>query len=231
MKKKLIVMAIISLFLFPLQTKAAEVALDLEKTLTAEGIAHDLGNYKETNEQAIIYMFRGNGCGYCHNFLEFLNSIVPEYGKYFKLVSYEVWENSDNSKLMKNVANFLEESANGVPFIIIGDKTFTGYSKNYDEQIKKAIKAQFDSKNSYDVLKEMEKEEKKNKSTGSSTLIIWNFVFVAVGTASILLYEDIKHKEAQKQIAKIKELLENTKKETDNKEEKEPKKEKKKTKR
>ena len=31
------------------------------------------------------YLFYGQSCGYCQKFLEFLNSIIPEYGKYFKV--------------------------------------------------------------------------------------------------------------------------------------------------
>ncbi len=209
MKKKLLAIAILGFMLFPFHTNAQEVSMNLEETLKDAGITYDLSNYKESDDQTTIYLFRGSTCGYCHKFLEFLNSIVPEYGKYFKLKSYEVWGNADNSKLMKKMANFLDETANGVPFIIIGDQAFTGYASTYDEQIKKAITDQYNSKNSYDIVKEMEKAEKANNksSVGSVAVIIWNLVFVAAGTGVVLLYMENKNKALTSQLEEVKKLL------------------------
>lgn len=212
MKKKIVTIALLLLMFIPFQVKAAEQSMNLEETLKDANLTADLSNYKENDNQAIIYLFRGSTCGYCHSFLEYLVSILPEYGQYFKLVSYEVWGNSDNSKLMKNVGDFLGESVSGVPYIVIGDKTFVGYASSYNEQIKSAIMEQYNSKNSYDVMKEMKKEEKKS-SGGSAVSIIWNLVFVAVGTGVIILYEDSKHKNLLKQMNELKEMLGKTTKE------------------
>lgn len=210
MKKKLLVIALLGLMLFPFQTHAQETAWNLEETLKQTSIEGDLSNYKENDDQATIYLFMGQTCGYCHKFLEYLVSIVPEYGQYFKLQAYEVWNNTDNSKLMKQVGNFLNEDVSGVPFIVIGDKTFVGYTENYNEQIKSAIKEQYDNKNSYDVMNEMKKAEKANKGGSSAASIIWNFVFIAAATSVILVFEDSKHKETQR---KIEELLNKNNKE------------------
>ena len=72
--------------------------LNLEETLAEEGIEKKFSNYKETDDQITIYMFRGKGCAYCKKFLEFLNGITEEYGKYFKLVSFESWYNDEYLK-------------------------------------------------------------------------------------------------------------------------------------
>ena len=71
MKKKLIILLLI-------------VAL-----LPTRVFASGLDSYKENDKQAVIYMFRGQGCGYCRAFLSFLASIVDDYGEYFKLVSFD----------------------------------------------------------------------------------------------------------------------------------------------
>lgn len=210
MKKKLIGLALLVLMVFPFQTHAAEKAMNLEETLKSVSIDADLKNYKESDNQTTIYLFMGETCGYCHKFLEYLASIIPEYGTYFKLQAYEIWNNADNSKLMKKVANFLDESVGGVPFIVIGDKTFVGYTENYNDQIKSAIKEQYDSKDKYDVMNEMKKEEKKTSSGSSATTIIWNFVFITIGTGVILAFVNAKHQETQR---KIEELLNKTQKE------------------
>lgn len=70
--------------------------LNLEEALKQEGIESKLENYKETDKQITIYLFRGNGCTYCRNFLSFLNDIAEEYGSYFKVVSYETWYDQAN---------------------------------------------------------------------------------------------------------------------------------------
>lgn len=167
--------------------------MNLEESLTQEGIEHDLSNYKETDDQAIIYLFRGNGCGFCKNFLTFLNSIVGDYGKYFKVVSYEVWQDSNNEELMEEVAEFLGTSVGGVPFIVIGDQYFPGYTSSYDETIKNAIMEQYENKNSYDVMEELAKS--KNKLDSSVVIILWNFVFIAGAVTIILLYINSKNKQ------------------------------------
>lgn len=213
MKKILSILLIGFIMFLPINVQADEnkyKTLNLEEVLTKEGISHDLSNYKETDNQAIIYLFRGDGCTYCKKFLNFLNSIVDDYGKYFKVVSYEVWYDKNNSKLMKNVAAFLDEEATGVPYIIIGDKTFPGYSEVYDDQIKEAIKAQYDSKNSYDVFKEMQKAEKEaNKSNKVDTvaIIVFNIIFTVIATTIIVIFNNFKSNNIKYQLDELKEEL------------------------
>lgn len=146
---------------------------NFEQVLTTEGIEHDLSNYKENDDKISIYIFRGHGCAYCKSFLSFLYSIVPEYGDYFNLISYEVWENQENAALFQKVTTFLNQSSNGVPFVVIGDQVFKGYTSSYDEQIKTAIKNLYDTKKRkrYDVFKEMNKKEPLQISNGM--LFLW----------------------------------------------------------
>lgn len=105
-----------------------------------------------------VYIFHGNGCPHCAKALEFFDSIKDEYGKYYKLVKYETWTSMNaqyNNKLMVKVAEEFKEDTSqlGVPFIIVGDKVFRGYSKAYDEEIKKAIKDAYEDDNYVDRVK------------------------------------------------------------------------------
>ncbi len=189
MKKIFLTIALLVTFLVPSFANAATKeykTMNLDEALTQEDITHDFSNYKENDKQATIYLFRGYGCGFCHRFLEFLNSIVGEYGKYFKVVSYEVWYDSDNQELMQNVSTFLGQPAQGVPYIIIGDKVFGGYSDKYDDQIKSAIKELYESDNRYDVFEEMKKAEKNTekeneKSSSSSNCDTWLIIGITGG--------------------------------------------------
>ena len=168
--------------------------LNFKEILKEEDIKEDFKSYSENDKQITIYMFRGNGCGYCRNFLTFLNSITEEYGKYFKVVGFEVWSNEDNSKLLDKVSSFMGSEAGGVPYIIIGDKVFPGYAETYDTDIKNTIKELYDSEEKYDVFEEYNKaidKAKKQASGNAGTIIFWNFVFIAAGVG-IILYDNKK---------------------------------------
>lgn len=174
MKKILGVVVILMFMSFPLLVHAVTYETqNFEQVLTTEGIEHDLSNYKENDDKISIYIFRGHGCAYCKSFLSFLYSIVPEYGDYFNLISYEVWENEENAALFQQVSTFLNQPSDGVPYIIIGDQVFKGYTSSYDERIKNAIKNLYDTKKRkrYDVFKEMNKKEPLQISNGM--LFLW----------------------------------------------------------
>lgn len=126
----------------------------LEET-TTKNINHDsvidtvLEDVTYDNNKVNIYFFWGDGCPHCEEGFKFLDSISDEYGKYFKLNKFEVWNNEENAELMEKFAAKMGDEVSGVPYIVIGEKTFKGYSERYEESIKEAIKEQY--KNSYDV--------------------------------------------------------------------------------
>lgn len=185
--KKVLILFLMVLFILPVTASAEEKkynTLNLDEALTEENIEHDFSNYKENDDQITIYMFRGKGCGYCKKFLSFINSIVDDYGKYFKVETYEVWNDSDNAELMQNIASFMNEKAEGVPFIIIGDKVFAGYSETYDEDIKSKIKELYETKKEdrYDVIKEY--NEKGNNAQVAKD---YDSTFVGVIIFSIIV--------------------------------------------
>ncbi len=160
--------------------------LNFKEVLEAEEFELENKDYKETDDQAIIYLFRGQGCGYCRKFINFLNSISTEYGKYFKVISFEVWNDAANGDLMSKIPLVTEVEARGVPYIIIGDKVFDGYTESYDEAIKEQIMKQYKN-SSYDVFKELKKAESKFNGFSNTAVIIFCFAFVLIGTIICLV--------------------------------------------
>lgn len=207
MKKKLISLSLllfIPMFVFA-STKKYE-STNLEETLNAEEIEVTFSNYEETDGQAVIYLFRGHNCGYCHSFLEFLNSIVDEYGKYFRLEAYEVWYTENNSELMSEVASYFGESASGVPFIVIGDKVFSGYTESYNDSIISAIKETYRNGNKNDVFKEMKKAEIKEKITDIVTKVLP--IISIIGILALGLYFNKQNKKLTLRITSLEEQIE-----------------------
>ena len=181
MKKKISVLLILLLVLtmvVPTNVFAKDgntVPQTFAEAAKEEEIDFNHSNYKSDSSKAKVYLFRGHQCKYCYNLLKFLESIVNDYGKYFDLVSYEVWNDDDNYKLMKTVASVFGEDANGVPYLVIGDKTFIGYTSSYDDSIKKEIKSLYNSTSRYDVMEHLDEakldedsDEKQNEDTKDS---------------------------------------------------------------
>lgn len=214
--KKVFILIVCMLMVLPINAFAASkyTSLNLKEALKAEGIDEEFTSYSENKKQVKIYMFRGNGCGYCKLFLNFLNSITDEYGQYFKLVSYEVWSDSNNKELLNNVSNFLGQPAKGVPYIVIGDKVFAGYSSQYDEQIKSLIKEMYnkDVSDRYDVLDEMEKEEKNSGSISILPIVLFNLLFTFISTVTIIIVNKKQNEKTKKElINELKKTLKNAK--------------------
>ena len=219
MKKLIIVLVMVLGLALPLYAKAETKSLNLKEALQEEQIELDKAfeTYKETDDQAIIYLFRGNGCGYCRAFLTFLNSIVGDYGKYFKVVSYEVWYNQDNSTLLDTVSAYLNNPAQGVPYIVIGDKVFAGYAESYNEEIKSAIKSLYDTKKGdrYDVFKEIEenpnKEDRTTIKTITKNIVLATIIATVVIVGSNIAFVNYKFSQL-KESKGTKEVKEETKK-------------------
>ena len=153
---------------------AAYKTTNLAETLEAEDIELKNKDYTENSKQAIIYLFRGQGCGHCQEFLTFLSDLSEDYGEYFRLVAFETWQDEANKNLMSEISKSLGEEAGGVPYIVIGDKTFPGYASSYDSDIITAIMELYNT----DVSKRADifanKKEPKDHSVvvGTITLLV-----------------------------------------------------------
>lgn len=134
-------------------------------------------------EKINVYIFRGEGCPHCEEALKFFDSIEEEYGQYYSLKQYEVWNDQDNATLMNKVASELNEEASGVPYIVIGKKTFSGYATSYDDQIKSAIKNAYDSDSYKDVVKSVQSNTSTTEKNDSPIVAI----VIVAGIAVILI--------------------------------------------
>lgn len=84
----------------------------------------------ENKEPIKVYEFYGSTCSFCLALNNWFDSIENEYGMYYNLIKYEVWNDSYNKELMQAVADELDTTVQGVPFVIIGDNYVFGFSES-----------------------------------------------------------------------------------------------------
>ena len=91
------------------------------------------------DEEIVIDFFYGVTCPHCAAEKVFLDDLQNRYPD-VTINAYEVYENKDNLDLLKAKAKELGIEVNGVPFLVIGDQYFIGYSEGYtDQKIEEAL--------------------------------------------------------------------------------------------
>ena len=103
-----------------------------------------------------IYIFWGDGCPHCKALAKFISKLPAETKDKVNIYSFEVWGNKDNKAFMKKFGKYLGQDVSGVPFMIIGDKIFDGYSSGdtkTDQQILDAINTIIKNQGSIDQYK------------------------------------------------------------------------------
>jgi glutaredoxin len=83
------------------------------------------------------YFFYGDGCPHCAKERELLFGDLTNEYQSLKVYEYEIYNSRDNIALLQQVLKKLDTNADGVPFLVIGDKYFIGYAEGLTS---KAIK-------------------------------------------------------------------------------------------
>lgn len=169
------------------------VMLVMPFTVFAEGEENEgepvVTSEENADQRAVIYFFRGEGCGHCAEAEAWFESIQEEYGSKFVIKDYETWYDSNNSDLMKQVAESrgeYDETNFGVPYILIGDKSWMGFS---EATMADEIKAQIDQvyaqpvNERHDSLASVNSgnNEDEEKSSGSDVVVLLVILAVAGG--------------------------------------------------
>ena len=93
---------------------------------------------KSSKNKVNVYVFWGDGCPHCKHLAQFFDSNKSELKDKMNLYTFEVWKDSTNLKFMKEFGKFLGETPQGVPYMIISNKTFSGFAES-DEETKDEI--------------------------------------------------------------------------------------------
>ena len=133
-----------------------------------------------SNAKVKVYFFRGEGCSHCAEAEAWFKSIEAKEGQYYEIVDYEVWYNEENKALMTKVAKYFneEKEVTGVPYIIVGNKTFKGLNSDYGNQILELIHSEY-QKNVEDRFDVMDAMSGK-KDSNLITYLVLGIVFALV---------------------------------------------------
>ena len=144
---------------------------------------------EEDDKEVIVYFFRGEGCSHCAEAEAWFESIEEELGSKFKIVDYETWYNEDNANLMTKVAKARgeEDTATGVPYIIIGDASWVGFDASYESEMTDKINEMYEQEvskryNIMDFLDSDTTDTKKNTGNDILSLVIILLVCGGIGT-------------------------------------------------
>ncbi len=144
---------------------------------------------EEDDKEVIVYFFRGEGCSHCAEAEAWFESIEEELGSKFKIVDYETWYNEDNANLMTKVAKARgeEDTATGVPYIIIGDASWVGFDASYESEMTDKINEMYEQEvskryNIMDFLDSDTTDTKNNTGNDILSLVIILLVCGGIGT-------------------------------------------------
>ena len=109
-------------------------------SLTNNSDGENMGDIVFEEGVVNVYYFWQEGCPHCDAQFQFFERIEDEWGAYFNLYAFEVASNADHARLLNEVADLLGTQVRGVPFTIIGEESFTGFSERMENDFINAIR-------------------------------------------------------------------------------------------
>lgn len=177
-----LVVLLIALFVFPFGVLAEETT----DTTTEEPV-------EEVSKEVPIYFFFGDGCSYCAAAEAWFKEIEEEYGSKFEIRDYETWYSQENADLMQKVAEARNETADGVPYIIIGDQSWNGFADEYKSEILDKIETVYeqDVNSRYDIMQLVEtgSTNEEDEDDGGNDILSLIIILVVVGAAGFGIYK------------------------------------------
>ena len=131
MKRKYLIIVLLLVFLFPINTYAiSKNYVDKVSSIT---------NTEVEDNKINFYLFYGQECPHCEAERKWLKNIKEDYKDYMNVYEFEVWHNEDNAKLMELVLKEFKSNSKGVPLTVIGDTYYNGFSEAAESRIESKI--------------------------------------------------------------------------------------------
>ena len=151
-KIKLLLFAILVLFI-PTLVFAEEVYKDN---------IYDIVGEEKTNT-VTIYFFHQETCPHCKKENIFLDELQGKYKDDVIIKRYEVSKSQINSDYLVKAKEKMNVDVSGVPFTVMGDKVYIGYTDTIGSSIEKNLKTYIDALKNGNKKEENQKEEQDDK--------------------------------------------------------------------
>ena len=130
-------------------------------------------------EKVNIYVFEGSTCPHCAELKTFLQELQKDdnYKEKFSVNEYEIWHNSSNNELALKVAEAMGDTFDGVPYYVIGNRSFSGFKDSDKETIKKQIDTLYEE-GYRDSIKDIISEHDSNSYSLTGILVVVGIILV-----------------------------------------------------
>lgn len=132
-----------------------------------------------------VYFFRSSTCSHCQEAKAFFEELQQdeEYKDLFVINDYEISSKKNMSLMEKVVEKMGNNSSGAVPYIIIGDKAFLGYSSSSDDEIKAKIKEVYEDEDFVDPLTDIINDANSTNNDGLIALgiLVGTIILISVG--------------------------------------------------
>ena len=169
MRKKIFSLLLILVLLLPFSVLA--LTEDYQNKMAS------ITNTEIEDGKVNFYLFKGEGCPHCADEEKWLQDIKKEYKDYVNFYEFEVWYDENNSKMMEEAKEIFDFSGPGVPFTVIGDKYYSGFSDSIGMMMENTINDYLNTEINDDFNKKidipiLEKVNMKNSSLGIIAIVL-----------------------------------------------------------
>lgn len=169
MRKKIFSLLLILVLLLPFSVLA--LTEDYQNKMAS------ITNTEIEDGKVNFYLFKGEGCPHCADEEKWLQDIKKEYKDYVNFYEFEVWYDENNSKMMEKAKEIFDFSGPGVPFTVIGDKYYSGFSDSIGTMMENTINDYLNTEINDDSNKKIDipilgKVNMKNSSLGIIAIVL-----------------------------------------------------------
>lgn len=132
--KKILCILLVFLFVF-----VTPITVFANNTETYTEVAERITGIKPDKYKVNIYFFNSITCSHCKAEKEFLQVLQERYPNKLNIIDLEVTQNKINANYLGNILQIKQDKHNGIPYTIIGDRRFVGFSDSTKENIEKQI--------------------------------------------------------------------------------------------
>lgn len=137
-------------------------------------------------EKVNIYLFHSETCTHCQAEIEYLNELKEEYDN-IKIHLYEITTHKDNQEKMIKVKEKLNIDSPNVPFTVIGNYYYIGFSDGIGDGIKELVEKYSEEKETDMVKPILEDKEVPNVKMLNGEIKTINFLGKEINPATLSL--------------------------------------------